>query len=235
MERVSVRLKFFALFRELFGETERELDLPVGSRVADVWARLVAERPVLGNLEGAVRFAVNREYVPADHELKAGDELVFVPPVSGGEDGQTMFEITERPLEPQELISAVQTEEDGAVVLFIGVVRNNSEGRPTRYLVYEAYPEMAEAKVAEIAAEARRRWGVGKVAVKHRVGQLEIGEASVMVAVAAPHRAEAFEACRYIMDRVKTDAPIWKKEVFIDGEVWVGAPQFQPAPEGEGR
>ncbi len=233
METVKVRLRFFALFRELFGESERELDIPAGSRVADVWARLVAERPVLGNLAGAVRFAVNREYVPADHELKAGDELVFVPPVSGGE--AAMFEVTEGPLNPAELISLVQTEADGAVVLFIGVVRNNSDGRPTRYLVYEAYPEMAAAKMAEIAAEARRRWPVGRIAVKHRVGRLEIGEASVMVAVAAPHRAEAFEACRYVMDRVKAEAPIWKKEVFVDGEIWVGAPELQAAPEGEGR
>jgi len=146
-----------------------------------------------------------------------------------------MFEITERPLNPEELIAAVQTPEDGAVVLFLGVVRNNSDGRPTRYLVYEAYPEMAEAKIADIAAEARRRWPVGRIAVKHRVGRLEIGEASVMVAVAAPHRAAAFEACRYVMDRVKAEAPIWKKEVFVDGEVWVGTPELKPAPEGAGR
>lgn len=145
MERVNIRLKFFALLRELFGEAERELEIPVGSRVVDVWARLVAEQPVLAGLEGAVQCAVNREYVPADYELKPGDEVVFVPPVSGGEV-QPMFEITERPLNPEELIAAVQTPEDGAVVLFLGVVRNNSDGRPTRYLVYEAYPEMAEAK-----------------------------------------------------------------------------------------
>lgn len=233
MDTVSVQLKFFALFRELFGETEREVEIPAGSRVADIWARLVAEQPVIGKLEGAVRFAVNREYVSADYELKAGDELVLVPPVSGGE--ATMFEVTEGPLNPAELISLVQTAEDGAVVLFIGVVRNNSEGRQTRYLVYEAYPEMAAAKMAEIAAEARRRWPVGRVAVKHRIGRLEVGEASVMVAVAAPHRAEAFEACRYVMDRVKAEAPIWKKEVFVDGEVWVGAPEFETAPDVEDR
>lgn len=234
MERVNIRLKFFALLRELFGEAERELEIPVGSRVVDVWARLVAEQPVLAGLEGAVQCAVNREYVPADYELKPGDEVVFVPPVSGGEV-QPMFEITERPLNPEELIAAVQTPEDGAVVLFLGVVRNNSDGRPTRYLVYEAYPEMAEAKIADIAAEARRRWPVGRIAVKHRVGRLEIGEASVMVAVAAPHRAAAFEACRYVMDRVKAEAPIWKKEVFVNGEVWVGTPELKPAPEGAGR
>jgi molybdopterin synthase catalytic subunit len=129
--------------------------------------------------------------------------------------------ITREPIDAQALINAVQTAADGAVCVFYGVVRESSRDRMVRWLEYDAYPEMAEKKMREILAEVAQRWPEQRAAIVHRIGRLEVGEASVVIAVASPHRAEAFDACRYIIDRVKQDVPIWKKEVFTDGEAWV--------------
>jgi molybdopterin synthase catalytic subunit len=129
--------------------------------------------------------------------------------------------IQREPIDPQELIAAVQTPADGAVCVFYGVVREDSRSRKVRYLEYDAYPEMAEKKLREIVAEVRARWPEQRAAVVHRTGTLGIGEASVIIAVASPHRGESFEACRYLIDRVKQEVPIWKKEVFTDGEEWI--------------
>jgi molybdopterin synthase catalytic subunit len=133
-----------------------------------------------------------------------------------------MFEITTHTIQPEQLVEAVQHDEDGGVVTFIGVVRNENRGKQVLYLEYEAYPEMAVAKMREIGGEIAARWGLGHVAIVHRMGRLEIGEASVVIAVAAPHRDVAFEACRYAIDRLKETVPVWKKEVYADGEVWLG-------------
>jgi molybdopterin synthase catalytic subunit len=134
---------------------------------------------------------------------------------------EPIVRITREPLNREELIAAVAAPEVGGIVVFEGVVRNHARGKQIRYLEYEAYPEMAEQQLRAIVEEARRRWGAERVAVVHRVGRLEIGEASVIVVVATPHRAEAFAACRYIIDTLKTSVPIWKKEVSTDGEAWV--------------
>lgn len=135
-----------------------------------------------------------------------------------------IFKITENPIVPDELYQQVLQDSNGAVVTFCGVVRNHANNKPTRYLVYEAYPEMAEKKMAEIGAQIAARWGIQEVGIVHRVGRLEIGEISVLIAVASPHRAEAFEACRHAIDRLKETVPIWKKEVGEDGEEWVEGP-----------
>jgi molybdopterin synthase catalytic subunit len=133
-----------------------------------------------------------------------------------------MFEITTQSIQTERLVEAVRHDEDGGVVTFIGVVRNENRGKQVLYLEYEAYPEMAIAKMREIGEEIAAKWGLGHVAIVHRVGRLEIGEASVAMAVAAPHRGVAFEACRYAIDRLKETVPVWKKEVYADGEVWLG-------------
>jgi molybdopterin synthase catalytic subunit len=133
-----------------------------------------------------------------------------------------MFEVTTQPIRAEQLIEAVRHDEDGGVVTFIGVVRNENRGKQVLYLEYEAYPEMAVSKMREIADEIAARWGLPHVAMVHRVGRLEIGEASIVIAVAAPHRDVAFEACRYAIDRLKVTVPVWKKEVYADGEVWLG-------------
>lgn len=132
-----------------------------------------------------------------------------------------LFEVTPEPLDPQRLVEAVRRDESGAVVLFFGVVRNNSQGRRVRYLEYDAYPEMAERVMREIAGEAMERWPLTDVAIQHRTGRLEIGETSLLVAVSAPHRAEALAACQHLVDRFKEVVPIWKKEVGEGGEVWI--------------
>lgn len=133
-----------------------------------------------------------------------------------------MFEITEGPIDVNRVAEAARHEEDGAVVTFVGVVRNENRGKRVLYLEYEAYPEMAAAKMREIGEEIASRWGLRHVALVHRVGRIEIGEASVVIAVAAPHREVAFEACHYAIDRLKVTVPVWKKEVYADGEVWLG-------------
>ena len=133
-----------------------------------------------------------------------------------------MFEITDRPIAIDEVIKAVEHEGNGAIVTFLGVVRAHSKGKAVRYLEYEAYAEMAVPELAEIAREIHERWGLKRVAIVHRVGHLEIGETAVAIAVGSPHRGEGFEACRYAIDRIKSFVPVWKKEVWEDGEVWVG-------------
>lgn len=139
-------------------------------------------------------------------------------------DRESLFQITEDPLVADQLYAAVASPAHGAVVSFAGVVRDNTEGRKTQYLMYEAYGGMAQAKLAAIGAQIRERWDIGEVAIIHRIGRVEIGEVSVVIAVASAHRGEAFEACRFAIDRVKETVPIWKKEVFDDGQHWAGGP-----------
>jgi molybdopterin synthase catalytic subunit len=160
--------------------------------------------------------AVNGEYASLDRPLNEGDEVAFIPPVSGGS-----FRVTDEEIRVQELIDEVRSEEAGAIVLFLGTPRRRSRGREVEYLEYEAYPEMAEAKLREIGQEIKERWGLDRVAIVQRIGRVKLGEASVAIAVAAPHRKEAFEAARYAIDRLKEMAPIWKKEVWEGGEEWI--------------
>jgi molybdopterin synthase catalytic subunit len=141
-----------------------------------------------------------------------------------------MIEITAAPLSVERCIAAVESPDCGGIDVFLGVVRDNSEGKSTDHLEYDAYPEMAEEVIRDIVSEAEARWLVGKIAVQHRTGELQIGEASVIIAVSAPHRAEAFEACRYVIDELKSRAPIWKKEFGETGEVWVGGPRVDSEP-----
>jgi molybdopterin synthase catalytic subunit len=157
------------------------------------------------------------------HPLRSGDEVCLFPPVSGGSEGADLYRMTSEPLSEAAATAAVAHPEAGGLVVFSGVVRNETGGRRVKFLEYEAYQPMAEARMREIGQMVRARWpGVKAVAMVHRVGRLEIGEASVIIAVSAAHRAEAFEACRYAIDRLKETVPVWKKEHFEDGEVWVG-------------
>jgi molybdopterin synthase catalytic subunit len=187
--------------------------------VAALWQRYVAQHPQIASIQPA--FAVNHAYAPGHRPLADGDEVAFIPPVSGGSGP---FLVTEQEIDLAALWRAVADPGAGAIVTFHGVVRDNSRGRPVRYLEYEAYKEMAERTLAQIAQEIAARWGLEHVAIVHRVGHLEIGEASVVIAVAAPHRREAFAACTYAIDRLKEIAPIWKKEFTADGAVWVEGP-----------
>jgi len=212
---MKVRVQLFAAYREAVGRGEMNLEVEGAFSPLDLWRRLVKEHPPLRAFGPSLLVAVNGEYASLDRPLKEGDEVAFIPPVSGGS-----FRVTDEEIRLQELIDEVKSEEAGAIVLFLGTPRRHSRGREVEYLEYEAYPEMAEAKLREIGREIKERWGV-RAAIVQRVGHLEVGEASVAIAVAAPHRREAFEAARYAIDRLKEVAPIWKKEVWEGGEEWI--------------
>jgi len=209
---VRVLVRLFAGLRERAGAGERTVELPEGARAGDVWPALE-----LGDEPDGLLYAVNREYAPRDRELADGDEVALIPPVSGG-----AFRLTDRPLDLGAAVSEVASDEAGAVATFTGTVRRQSRGRIVRYLEYEAYEEMAEQVMAELADELSRRYDLRGVAIHHRVGRVEIGEASVVIAISAPHRQDALAACRYAIDTLKETVPLWKKEVYEGGEEWIG-------------
>jgi molybdopterin synthase catalytic subunit len=199
-----------------------DLDLPDDGTVEAAWGAVVARHPQLSGYRPHTLFAVGNDYVAPDHRLRAGDELLLFPPVSGGSAGD-VFRVVDAPLSADAIAAEVGDPGAGGVVIFSGIVRNETGGRPVKFLEYEAHAPMAEAKMREIGQTVRTRWpGVRRVAMLHRVGRLEIGESSVLIAVSAAHRQDAFEACRHAIDTLKRVVPIWKKEHFEDGEVWVG-------------
>lgn len=233
---MKVTARFFALHRDIVGAPELELELPEGATLGDLWARLGERYPELRAATRSIMYARNQSYADPGTRLEDGDEAAFIPPVSGGSGVTPLFHVTDEPLDGAALTAAVQTPGDGAVVLFSGVVRDNFDGRATEFLVYEAYAAMAVPVLEEIAREAGARWEIGRVAVHHRIGRLEIGEIAVLVAVAAPHRHAAFEAAEFVMDRIKEVAPIWKREHWADGAAeWIGAETERKTNEGQPR
>jgi molybdopterin synthase catalytic subunit len=214
--RVTVRL--FGSAREAAGARDLAVELPAGASVADLRARVARDHPALGRLGPRLRAARNLELVDDRAPLADGDEVAFLPPVSGGGGRCTL---SDRPLDPDEVARRVQGPDAGGLVTFAGAVREEARGKRIRFLEYEAYAPMAEREMEAIADEAGRRWPGVRVAIAHRVGHLEIGELAVVVVAAAPHRAESFEACRFAIDRLKERVPIWKKEVSSDGAEWV--------------
>jgi molybdopterin synthase catalytic subunit len=210
---MRVRVRLFAALRELAGTPERELELPEGARVGDVWATM----PELGVEPEGLLYALNKEYVKADHKLVDGDELAVIPPVSGG-----AFRLTAGPVDLEAVVAEVADEQAGAVATFVGTTRACSRGRTVEYLEYEAYEGMAEQEMARIAEELKRRYDLCEVAITHRIGRVEIGETSVAIAVSAPHRADALAACKDAIDTLKQTVPLWKKEVYEGGEEWIG-------------
>jgi molybdopterin synthase catalytic subunit len=219
--KITVRL--FAIHRDIVGTPELVVDVPEGTTMGQLWERLGTQYPSLTPSTRSILYARNQEYADSLVVLHDGDEAAFIPPVSGGQSDFPPFLVTDQPLDSQALAQYVQTPDDGAVVIFSGVVRNNFGGRATNYLVYEAYAEMAAPVLHQLSVEAQAKWEIGRVAVHHRIGKLAIGEMAVIIAVAAPHRHAAFEAAEYIMDRIKEVAPIWKREHWADGAAeWVG-------------
>ena len=206
--RVTVRL--FAGLRERAGRSRLELEDV--ARVSDVWPRLG-----LGDEPPGLMYALNREYVERERELADGDEVALIPPVSGG-----AFRLVDGPLDVAAVLREVETPDAGAVASFVGTVRRRSRDRDVLHLEYEAYEEMAEPMLERLAAELTERHGLCSVAIHHRVGRVEIGEASVAIAVSAPHRAAALAACREAIDTLKETIPLWKKELYAGGEEWIG-------------
>jgi molybdopterin synthase catalytic subunit/molybdopterin converting factor small subunit len=208
--------------RERIGTGGLTIDLPDGSRVADVVAWVEREYAELTPLFRTSMVMRNQEYVDAGEALADGDEIAFIPPVSGGA-GDDYFRVTDAVLDAAALAARVARNDAGAVVTFTGTVRDNARGRSVLWLEYEAYPEAAEKMLARIGGELHERWPVLSVAIEHRVGQLYPGEASVVIAVSSAHREAAFAAAAYAIERIKEIVPIWKKEAYADGDVWIGS------------
>ena len=233
---MNVWVQLYASLAEAAGTRRVDLsDLPEPATAGDLGEAVFRLYPQLRALRESIIYAVNAEYVESDYPVRAGDDVVLIPPVSGGE-GDPHFRISADPLNVQALHDLVLRPQAGAVSLFVGVVRNNNLGRDVDHLEYDAYPAMAGKVMQQIAEEVRRRWDVTEVAMHHRTGRLEIGEASVAIAVSSPHRAQSIEACHYAIDRLKQIVPIWKKEVWSDGEHWIEgsvtpAAEAKPAPE----
>jgi molybdopterin synthase catalytic subunit len=205
-------VKLFAALREQRGAREVELELADGARVDAVWPALG-----LGDEPTGLVYALNRSYVDRDAPLADGDEVALIPPVSGG-----AFRLSEEPLSLERVVSEVASDDAGAIATFVGTTRAHSRGREVVRLEYEAYAGMAEAEMERIATELKARHELVDVAIHHRVGLVEIGETSVVIAVSAPHREAAFAACREAIDTLKQSVPLWKKELYVGGESWIG-------------
>lgn len=220
---MKVSLHLFASVREAVGRREVCLELDDGATLEDLKRRLEIDFPPLQPMLSTVVFAIDDEYVPFEQRLHDGAEVALIPPVSGGaDDDGGLFKITHDVLQPDDIVRLVRRDEAGAITLFYGDVRNHSEGRSVDRLEYEAHESMALKKMREVAAETKQRFpDICEVGVWHRIGTLEIGETSLLVAVSSPHRKDAFDACHWCVDRIKEVVPVWKKEHWSDGSAWV--------------
>ncbi|HEV2463495.1 MAG TPA: molybdenum cofactor biosynthesis protein MoaE [Acidobacteriaceae bacterium] len=223
---MRVHVLVFGVLKDMIPAPSTTVDLPAGARARDLIGRYRECLPNQGKLLDSLAVAVNREYVSADHELRDGDEVALLPPVSGG--SAERIELVREPIDARRVISEIKRGEDGAVAVFDGIVRDNTRGRRTLYLDYEAYEEMALAQMQSLAGKAIADFAVRDVAIVHRLGRLEVGETSVLIVVASAHRAAAFDACRWLIDTLKKTVPIWKKEHFEDGAVWADGEPFPP-------
>jgi MoaE-MoaD fusion protein len=242
-ERIRVRALFFGAAREIVGQDEVELDLRAPATAASAFEDVLEKYPALRRFGRSLLFAVNQEYAQgASREVRAGDELAIFPPVSGGAESETktriiederregrdFFELTTERIDVGAVARRVLLAECGATVTLDGYVREWTSGRRTRYLVYEAYAPMALSEMRRLGHEVHARFDISHVGIVHRTGRLEIGETSVVISISAPHRRAAFEACEWTIKELKRTVPIWKKEFYEDGEMWVegeGAPE----------
>jgi molybdopterin synthase catalytic subunit len=238
---MQVKVLPFGVLKDWLGSSAATVELPEGATVAELLNLMAGKKPAGRELLRGIAVSVNAEYATASCALREGDEVGLLPPVSGGRDEGpdisfisapgcvTAVSLCREPIDSERLIAEIKRGEDGAVVVFDGIVRNHTRGRQTLHLDYEAYEEMAEKQLREIAAEARTRFGVRQIIIVHRLGRLVVGETSVLIVVASAHRAQAFEACRWLIDTLKQTVPIWKKETFVDGTVWAAG---EPFPAG---
>jgi molybdopterin synthase catalytic subunit len=251
-EQVRVRVLFFGAAREMVGQDEVELDLRGPATYASAFAELLERYPVLRRFGRSLLFAVNEEYAQQEsaREVRQGDELAIFPPVSGGAENETetdateeesldnnvdFFELTSDAIDVGAVARRIVPPECGATVTLDGYVREWTSGRRTRYLVYEAYGPMALAEMHRLGREAHARFDISHLGIVHRTGRLEIGETSVVISASAPHRRAAFEACEWTIKELKRTVPIWKKEFYEDGEVWVeGEATAEESPQHAG-
>lgn len=228
----TITLRHFAIIRETVGAETETRAVPDGTTAADIAATLSAEYPRIAGLLRTSPVMVNAAYADLAKPLEEGDEIAFIPPVAGGNGSDGRYAVVETPLIADAVAALVAAPEAGAIVTFVGTVRNHARGRSVLWLDYEAYAAGCLPIFAQIAAEMRARWSVRDVAIHHRVGHLAVGDASVVIAVASAHRHDAFAASEYAIDRLKELAPIWKKEAYADGEIWIGAEAaYQALPD----
>jgi MoaE-MoaD fusion protein len=225
---VQVRVLFFGLLTDVIGRRSDTVSLPQGSTVRELLAHYQSNFPRLNGLISSLAVSINQSYAPLNSALHEGDEVALLPPVSGGAREMPCVKIVRERIVPHDIVPKLERPEDGAVVIFDGIVRNHSRGRATLYLDYDAYEEMALKQMRSLADEALSKFAVRNVALVHRLGRLEIGESSVFIAVFSAHRAAAFDACRWLIDTLKKTVPIWKKEFFEDGAVWADGEPFPP-------
>jgi|SRR6185312_5069221 molybdopterin synthase catalytic subunit len=224
---MRIRVLFFGVLKDIIGRAEDTIEIGAGATIGSLFQSYAERFATLRDKRSSIVFARNREFSPLDTVLRDNDEVAFLPPVSGGsgpvicDPGGHLFVITREVIESQRLATALQRPEDGAVVVFEGIVRNNTSGRATVYLEYECYEQMAIQEMARIGREIGSSYAIGRIGMIHRLGRLEIGEASVAIITTAPHRKPAFEAALEGINRLKRQVPIWKKEFFADGAVWV--------------
>jgi molybdopterin synthase catalytic subunit len=232
---MQIRVLFFGMLKDVAGREVDSLDLPEHAVLGDVLKHYEMRIPSLRRLSSSLAMSINQEYAGLQSKLHSGDEVALLPPVSGGVGGQAVdstvdhancVKIVPEKIDTAALREKIQCPEDGAVVVFEGVVRNNSRGRRTLFLDYEAYEEMAIRQMNGLVEQALSQFRIRQVTMVHRVGRLQVGETSVVVVVASAHRGAAFDACRWLIDTLKQTVPIWKKEYFEDGAVWADGEPF---------
>ena len=227
---MRVRVLFFGMLKDIVGKPSDVIELADGASVRDMLARYESQIPRLKESLPSLAVAVNQQYAGPDTQLKPEDEVALLPPVSGGTPEltgrQTHATIVREVIDTLRVLADLKRGEDGAALVFEGVVRNQTRGRKTLYLDYEAYEEMALQQMELLAGQALQQFQIRDVAIVHRLGRLEIGETSVLIAVASAHRAAAFDGCRWLIDTLKRSVPIWKKEHFEDGAVWADGEPF---------
>jgi len=223
---MQVRVLFFGMLKDIVGRPADAIDLPEGASVRDVLARYQSQIPRLKESLPSLALAVNQQYAGPDTILKSDDEVALLPPVSGGAPDHRRASIVHEAIDAPRVVAGLKRGEDGAALVFEGVVRNQTRGRKTLYLDYEAYEDMALEQMESLAGQALQQFKIRDIAIVHRLGRLEIGETSVLIAVASAHRAAAFDACRWLIDTLKRTVPIWKKEHFEDGVVWADGEPF---------
>jgi molybdopterin converting factor subunit 1 len=229
---MQVRVLFFGMLKDLAGRASESLSLPDDATLADVLHHYQSRVPRLKEMLDSLALSVNREYAEPGVRLHSGDEVALLPPVSGGSEKPTApregayIRIVRERIDTDAILARIKCPEDGAAVVFEGVVRNHSRGRRTLYLDYEAYEAMALKQMEALAAQALEQFKIRDLAIVHRLGRLEIGETSVLIIVASAHRDPAFDACRWLIDTLKRTVPIWKKEYFEDGAVWADGEPF---------
>jgi MoaE-MoaD fusion protein len=225
---MRVRVLFFGVLKDLAGKPSDTLDLSAGATVRDLLMHFESKFPRMREVLPSLAVAVNQQYAGPETQLKSDDEVALLPPVSGGsgKERDSYASIVRTPIDAARILAGIKSAEDGAAVVFEGVVRNQTRARKTLYLDYEAYEEMALRQMEGLAGQALAQFEVRDVALVHRLGRLEIGETSVLIVVASAHRVAAFEACRWLIDTLKQTVPIWKKEYFEDGAVWADGEPF---------